>query len=165
MAPEGCARRFCSSDKTNLAGDIDGLGPARHTELAHDITDVELHRRLRDVQPLPDRDVAEPASEEPEDLAFAWGHLLNGMIKPMPVVQRMNNRTRAVRVEGAVTPMHGPNGAHQLVGLDVLRQVAFRALLDRLEYEPLLDERRQYEDSAVRYYIRSSAGRGSPRRR
>ena len=66
MAPEGCnLRRFRSPEKTNFTGDIDGLGPARHTELAHDITDVELDRRLRMYSRCPIVTLLNPRARNP----------------------------------------------------------------------------------------------------
>ena len=43
------------SDQPELAGRVHRLGPASRAELLHEVADVELYRRGRDVQALPEQ--------------------------------------------------------------------------------------------------------------
>src|SRR4051812_34269004 len=101
-----------------------------HADLAEDPRQVRLHRLLGDLEAPRDQLVRQPLEQQPEDLALARGQLL----ERIGLRARGENRARGAGVERRLAARGGADALGDLVGLDVLEQIARRARLERAHY-------------------------------
>src|SRR6516164_9012706 len=113
-------------DQPELAGRVHRLGAASRAELLHQVRDVELHRRVGDIQALADRHVAQPLREQAQDLPLPRRNLPSGLRVGL-ATQPAHYGARGARVERALTPVDGADRPGELGEVHVLHDVALRS--------------------------------------
>src|SRR6185369_9597159 len=138
-APPASAATAPSSvaPEPELDGQQRGLGPVVDVQLTEDAGDVVLHRLLADEQALADFAIRLAGRQELEDLLLARrqiGELLAvALLDPLALELAQHARSD-VRGQDRLAAGRSLDRGADLVGTDVLEQVADRARLERREH-------------------------------
>src|SRR5271165_4886915 len=121
-------RRWCSRRARDAA-----ISPSAAFRPSKPVVDVDLPGLREQAQdlPLPRRD-------------------LPGRLRVRLAARPAHHGARGTRVERALTPVDGADRPEEFGEVHVLHDVALRALPDGLADQPLVRERRQHQDPALR---------------
>src|ERR1700722_4318389 len=142
------ARSSGCRDDARFVGDHDELRAVACTELGEDPADVRLGRRHTHVERLGQLRVREPARDQREDLALAFGERVELSWRARwrdPVREAGDEPPRDTRREQRLAGSDDPNGAEQLLERPALQCEPARAGSKRFEDVLIEVERREDE--------------------